>query len=198
MTEAYDWRAMPYKLEVTCPKCSSCAVFDFSEIIKIAQKKDVEYFSKSKIFEYRQFQDFCGHKWHAAIFYHGLHSLANISDLPQGYSVDDFKHSKYSRQFPPFGLGAIICTKCMLRQKASLDWPKDAFYQCEFKGRSLWAFNRESLVDLKNFIASDTRQTGDYKYSGFLLHIPSIFLDRKNRGAVVKKLDKLLFGEARR
>lgn len=192
MSEAYDWNPMPHKVDVICPVCSSRAVFEFAEIVRIKQKKDIDYFKKSKIFEYDQFIDSCGHKWHGAIFYHGLHNLKNVHDLPDGYLVDDFSHSRYWYRFHQLEIGSKVCTQCNLRQKASLRWPQDAFYQCDFKGYDLWAFNRESLIDLREYIASDDRETKDYKYSSFLLHIPSVFLDRKNRQAVVKKLDRLL------
>ncbi len=40
MTEAYDWNPMPHKLDIRCPSCSSRAVFEFAEVVKINLKKE--------------------------------------------------------------------------------------------------------------------------------------------------------------
>ncbi len=86
MTELYDWFAFPHMVDVVCPVCEGNAYFDFAEIAQIKLKKDVPYFAGSDTFEYRQFMDTCGHKWHAAIWYKGIErfDLSTIDDLPKG------------------------------------------------------------------------------------------------------------------
>ncbi len=183
---------MPHKVDVVCPDCSANAVFEFAEVVKISLKKDIDYFKASKFFEYRLFQDGCGHRWHGAIFYHGLHSANNIKDLPEGYSMECFQHSQYWTRSHNLDIGAVCCTACGSRKKAKLNWPKDAYYQCEIRGDVLWGFNRQSLTELRDFIQSDSREEKKYTYQSFLRHIPSVFLQRKNRERVVAKLDRLL------
>ncbi len=181
---------MPHKVNVLCPACAANAVFEFAKVVKIEFKKDVKYFKKSKLFEYKKFTNTDGHKWHGAIFYHGLKSTNNIKDLPEGYSVDDFQHGKNG--YKPFNIGTKVCNTCGVRKKSRLNWPQDAFFQCDVKNNILWAFDRKSLVALRDFIASDERDIKKHSYQSFLLHIPAIFLDRKNREKVIKKLNKLL------
>ncbi len=192
MTEAYDWNPMPHRVNVICPNCSANAIFEFAEIVKISLKKDINYFKKSKLFDYEKFTDSYGHKWHGAIFYHGLNSINNIKDLPKDYSSDDFKHSKYWQRYHGLDIGAKYCNSCGKRNKSDLNWPQDAFYQCQIKGNILWAFNEECLTELRDFIQSNSRNIKEYSYQSFVLHIPSIFLDRKNRKRTVDKLNKLL------
>jgi hypothetical protein len=97
MTRPYDWNAMPHKVDVICPECSAKAVFEFAEIVKISKKQDIEYFKKSKVFDYQLFENGSGQRWHGAIFYHGLHSMNNMDDLPDGYSRDDFRPRSWDR-----------------------------------------------------------------------------------------------------
>lgn len=174
------------EISVICPNCSAKATFRQSVSIEIKLKKDIQYFKKSKFFDYKK-TTFS----HSAIFYPDLHSTVNIEDLPDGYTVNDFKHrNTLNYDCTP---GTKICNHCGTKKKSNLSWPKDAYFKCEIKGKVLWAFNREHLISLRDFIESDTRVTADKYYQYFLRKIPSIFLNRKNRKEVVKKLNKLIF-----
>ena len=194
MTGTYDWNPMPHKLDVRCPSCSDIALFEFAEVVRIKLKKDVEYFNISKQFEYEMFTDSCGHKWHGAIFYAGLHggSVNAINQLPRGYESEDWAHSKYLYRGHGLDIGSINCAGCNFRGKHQLSWPSDAYYLVEYKGNQLWGFNRESAMDLRDYIHSKDREIKGYKWSGFLLHIPTIFKKQGAREHVVKQLNKLL------
>lgn len=97
MTEAYEWNPMPNEVDTRCPSCGSCAEFEFAEVVRIKLRKDINFFKESPFFDYGFFQNWEGQRWHGAIFYAGLHggSVSVIRDLPDGYSPEDWKHSKY-------------------------------------------------------------------------------------------------------
>ena len=194
MSEAYDWNPMPHKVDIKCPKCNGHAIFEFAEIVKIEEKKDVPFFESSDTFDYHMFNDSCGHKWHGAIYYPLLHgsSTKAISSLPEGYEPENWCHSKYLMRNHGLDLGAFSCTACHARQKHMLTWPNDAYYSVTYKGQQLWAFNRESSVDLRDFIESSDRKTGNYKWASFLLHIPTVFKKQNARDNIVKQINKQL------
>jgi hypothetical protein len=194
MTGTYDWNPMPHQVDIKCPSCGERTIFEFAEIVKISLKKDITYFEDSDLFDYSIFKDSCGHKWHGAIYYANLHgnSTATIRDLPVGYKPDDWNHSKYLIRSHGTDLGAFCCDHCYARQPYILQWPKDAFYSISYKGEVLWAFNRESAIELRDYIASIDRETHNYKWASFLLHIPTSFKKQNARDNIVKQINRAL------
>lgn len=194
MTGAYDCNPMPYKVDIKCPSCGEHAFFEFAEVVKIALKEDVPFFKESDLFEYYLFKDSCGHKWHGAVYYANLHgdSTQAIHELPDGYKPEDWSHSKQLTRSHGSDLGAFSCSHCHTRKPYILQWPDDAFYSISIKGESLWAFNRESAIELRDYIASNERKTNNYRWARFLLHIPTIFKKQNVRDNVVKKINKVL------
>ena len=194
MTGTYDWNPMPHKVDIKCPSCSEHANFEFAEVVKISLKRDVPFFEESDLFDYSLFKDSCGHKWHGAIYYANLHggSTEAIRDLPEGYNPEDWNHSKYLTRNHGIDLGAFSCGGCQARKPYILKWPDDAFYSISFKGELLWAFNRESTVELRDYIASKERKTEKYKWAKFLLHIPTSFKKQNARDNVVKQINRVL------
>jgi len=187
---------MPHKVDVRCPSCGSCAVFEFAEVERIKLKKDVIFFQESPLFDYERFKDLDGHKWHGAIYYAGLHGsdLSAIRDLPDGYSPENWAHSKYLLRSHGLDIGSISCQKCYLLEKHELSWPKEAFFSVHYKGKQMWAFNRESARSLRDYIASGDRKLKNFNWQSFLLHIPSVFKQKKAREHLIKLLDRLLKG----
>ncbi|MDJ0828607.1 MAG: hypothetical protein QNI92_02080 [Desulfobacterales bacterium] len=198
MTETYDWNPMPHTVAVKCPSCGYCALFEFAEVVKIKLKKDIPHFQESDLFDYQIFNDSYGHKWHGAAFYAGLHGgdVSAIRDLPDGYTSEDWAHSKYLYRDHGWEMGSIRCSKCFLLRKHKLSWPREAFFSLHYKQQQLWAFDRESGVALRDYIASSSRDVKDFKWRNFLLHVPSDFKPKKAREYVVKQLDRLLKGKA--
>ncbi len=194
MTGTYDWNPMPHKVDIKCPSCDEHAIFEFAEVVKISLKKDIPFFEKSDLFEYCQFKDSCGHKWHGATYYANLHggSTGAIQNLPDGYKAEDWNHSKYLTRSHGTDLGATTCRNCQMRKPYILQWPKDAFYSINIKSELLWAFDRESAVELRDYIASSDRKTKKYKWASFLLHVPTTFKRQNVRGSVVKQINKAL------
>lgn len=170
------------------------AGIEFAEIVKIAQKKDLVFFEHSDVFEYAVFTDNCGQNWHGAIYFAILHGGTTdaITLLPEGYSPEHWAHSKYLVRNHGYDLGAFACSQCHTRQPYVLQWPKDAYFSIDFKGEVLWAFDRESAIDLRDYIASNERKTENFGWAKFLLHVPTVFKKKNARTSVVKQLNKVL------
>ena len=185
---------MPHKVDIKCPSCGEHAEFEFAEVVKITLKKDVPFFEESDLFDYHMFKDSCGHKWHGAIYYANIHggTTTAIRNLPEGYTPEDWNHSKYLYRSHGTDLGVFTCSHCQTRKKYVLNWPNDAFYSVSHKKEVLWAFNRESSVELRDYIESKERKTESYKWENFLLHIPTLFKKQNARDAIVKQINKLL------
>jgi len=194
MTGTYEWNPMPHIADVRCPSCSGLAKFEFAEIVRIELKKDVDFFKENSLFDYEMFKDSCGHKWHAAIYYAGLHgnSTDAIQDLPQGYQPSNWNHSRFLSQNRQPQIGSLKCLTCQTAKKHTLNWPEEAYYSIEYKGSVLWAFHKESAIELRDYIASTDRNEDKYKWRGFLLHIPTTFKKHNARDRVVKSLNRLL------
>ena len=194
MTGTYDWNPMPHKVEIKCPSCNGHAEFEFAEVVIISLKKDVAFFEKSTLFEYSLFKDSCGHNWHGAIYYANLHggSTEAIGELPEGYKREDWNHSKYLIRSHGSDLGAFCCNICQTRKPYILQWPSDAFFSISYKGENLWAFNRECAIDLRDYIESIERKAEKFKWSSFLLHLPTTFKRQNARENIVKQINKVL------
>jgi hypothetical protein len=194
MTGTYDWNPMPHKVDIKCLACAEHSVFEFAEVVKIALKKDVPFFEQSDLFEYYLFKDSCGHNWHGATYYANLHggSTQAIRDLPEGYAPENWNHSKYLTRNQDIDLGSFSCAHCQTRKPYILQWPSDAYYSISYKGEVLWAFNRESAVELRDYIASNERKTEKYKWGSFLLHIPTLFKKQNARDNVIKQINRVL------
>lgn len=194
MTGTYDWNPMPHKVDIKCPVCGGHSIFEFAEVVKIALKKDVPFFEQSDVFDYSMFTDSCGHKWHGAIYFANLHggSTDAITSLPEGYSPEHWDHSKYLTRNHSLDLGAFACSHCQTRKPYMLQWPQDAYFSISYKSEVLWAFNRESAVELRDYIASSERKTEKFRWSKFLLHVPTVFKKQNARDNIVKQINKVL------
>lgn len=194
MTRPYEWKPIPHQLDVACPACRQRAEFEFAEVVRIELKSDVAFFQNSKVFEYHQFEDSCGHRWHAAAYFQGLHGAPHraIRDLPQGYFAQDWEHPGYLRHRKNWPVGSVRCTNCHLRRVHKLNWPGDAYYSIAYRHHVLWAFHRESAVALLEYLLSEHRNVWGFGWGAYLMHVPTIFKVRKAREAVGKQLSKLL------
>ena len=185
---------MPHIVDAGCPDCGGHAKFEFAEDARIHLRKDIAYFQNSKEFDYFKAQEHDGGTFHKALYFHGLgrRDLAAIDDMPHGYSAADWQHSQYWMRSHDGRAGAILCDACGLNRKHDLDWPNDAFYQIEYRNSVLWAFNRDSASELLTYIESEDRTRQNFTYSNFLMKIPTVFLTKKARGTVAKRLTAVL------
>jgi hypothetical protein len=199
MTGTYEWNPMPHQVDVKCPRCGLRAEFEFAEVRRIERKEDIAFFEKSTQFEYRQFQDACGHHWHGAIWYAGLHGdpCTAVDGLPPGYTPGDWSHSKYACRSHGLDIGSVRCGHCHRRGLHKLAWPADAWYAVPHRGQLLWAFHRESALELHDYLLSAARDVSRYRWPSFLLHIPTAFKTHKARDAVCTRLQRLLADSAR-
>lgn len=194
MTGKYDWSPMPHKVDIKCPSCGKYCVFEFAEVVRIELKQDVPFFEQSDVFEYSMFSDSCGHKWHGAIYFSNLHggSTNAITNLPLGYTPQDWDHSKYLTRSKGTDLGAYTCSYCHSRKPYTLQWPHDAYFSINYKSEVLWAFNRESAIELRDYIASNERKIEKFKWAKFLLHVPTVFKKHNARDNIVKQINNML------
>ncbi len=63
----------------------------------------------------------------------------------------------------------------------NLTWEDDAYYSITYKNQNLWAYHRKSALELMRYIESIDRNVKDYRWSNFLLHIPSVFKKQSAR-----------------
>ena len=185
---------MPHTLDVRCPSCGESAFFEFAKVVRVREKKDVPFFQGNDQFDYLLCKDSCGHRWHAAVYYAGLHgrTVDTIRELPEGYERSDWAHSKNLYRGSGLDSGSVSCLRCGAHRRHDLQWPQDAFFQIEFKGEVLWAFNLESAIELRDYIASSNRDRGEYKWQSFLMKIPKKFLLQGARDTVSKRLGKII------
>lgn len=119
---------------------------------------------------------------------HNLYGIKTLTDddLPENYnSRDAYYH--YNNK-----LGVCVCQNCGTRKKYELNWQQDAYYQTTIKNQVLWAFDKQHLVSIKQFIQSSNRCEKSHQNWHYLFHLPTIFKKQKNRDEVIKKIDKLL------
>lgn len=82
--------------------------------------------------------------------------------------------------------GVVSCLNCTLLRKHKLVWPKDAFYSLSVGGQVLWAWDRPTLVIVRDHVASVIRAK---RFHPLLKYLPRHFLVGKHRFAVVKAIN---------
>ena len=87
--------------------------------------------------------------------------------------------------------GIMSCVKCGGRRRHQLSWPGDAYYQFALPMGTLWAWNRDTAVDLMAYIDSQDRDPSRYPNSFlFLRHIPKEFLVARHRKTITKLMER--------
>lgn len=191
MTYRYEWNPMPREVAVACPECGKEAAHESARWAAIRLKKDIPFFKRSRVFEYVHDPSPTGFS-HFALYFPRLHGpVEAVGKLPEGYKPEDWSPSRYGTPFHS-RLGTIYCPACGLLRRHCLDWPKEAFYQVDIRGRTLWAFNRAYAQELQDYIQSKDRDRRRYKSRLALDVIPKHFMTAKVRNEAAKKLGKLL------
>lgn len=192
---------MEADFQIKCPNCGELCEFTYAESIRI-KKKDASYFLKSKIFKIEKTTGWS----ESRTYYYTLHypyimpNLENIIDLPEKYTAENWRkrigHGIYRTHLND---GVAVCSLCNIRQKHVLKWPEDAYFQIDYKGQTLWAYNRTYALKLRDYIASNDRKkrhpnSTEYHIfqDSFLRKIPEHFQSKKARTEIVKKIEKLI------
>ena len=173
MTDCNKYNPYPDTFSIRCPNCRKEATFSFPFIFLWGNADNTQ----------RQIQEHalpgCKlDKWG------GWTILVNFPDLfpweppaSGGRRRDD--------------MGACVCGYCGTRALHRLNWPQDAYFACDVRGHTLWAWTRGHAQALKSYIESGDRKTYPGYYL-FLRHIPKVFLLAKNRETVSKKIQRML------
>ncbi len=189
-------------ISIRCPICTQLAEFEFANYIELRHKSDLLYFKKSKHFDVVSREGWSKYKlYYHAIHYRGISPhLENIKNLPKHCAPKKWQQGViYPNITLHKSLGTIRCNICKSISKYELTWPEEAFFQIEYKGKNLWAYDRNTAIQLLNYIKSNDRSkrvesssenyvTQDY----FLRKIPEQFQTAKARNEIVKKLRKIL------
>lgn len=192
MTGFYEFFSLPNGVEVTCPHCAGCATFTFAHVFRL-EKKDVHLF-EGRQFEIKQFNQRFAHKWTGVLFFPPLLDASWREKLPEKYQgTSTWEHRANSAFTDGTDLGLICCYQCMAKQKHRLEWPNDAFYSLEFKGHSLWAFNKQMMLQIRDYIQAKDRDAVFESEPIVIRHLPTIFKLAKNREILVKKINKLIY-----
>ena len=192
---------------IKCPVCEAAANFEFATWVNVGQHNS-SYFRRSKFFEVRKGRDRLGQGYTAAVYFPGLNGgLHNIGDLPGNFVVEQWAskpNSAMHLRAIDGVLGVRTCSACGSRGKHVISWPGDAFFQIEFRGRNLWAFDRSTALRLLKYISSTEREKGITGVAlsrvrlgfrsehWFLRKVPGHFLTAKARPTIVRRLRKIL------
>jgi len=104
----------------------------------------------------------------------------------------------------PFESAVVKCEACKREKEYSIKWyrfkedkPTDPYFglelwlQTNIKGKILWAYNKDHLNYLRDYVAAKLREdNGRHKYS-MITNLPHWVKSSKNRDIIVKKLNKL-------
>jgi len=171
MTDFNKYNPYPGRFSIRCPRCGGEATFDFPFELLNEWSEELESWRVDTTVE--------------ILRWGGWFVVAKHPDL--------FPWKEPSGGYRRSDQGVCYCQNCSTRFEHLLEWPSDAYFYCEVKGKLLWAWSREHVKVLKSFIQSKNRKIEDYPgYGLFLHHIPKHFMLAKNRDLVVKKLEKLL------
>lgn len=89
--------------------------------------------------------------------------------------------------------GKIICVDCGYAKNDSINWPNDAYYQLEYRGLLIWAWNRQYLRVLEYWVSSKFRKEDELpRYVYFLACLPRGIVLAKNRPGILREIRKML------
>ena len=169
MIEGYWWSRLPDTVTVTCRECGGPATFESAS----------EMISGDSARALRDDPAAVGVELAGSFLRNRFPYLFPRRTIPRGH----FGHYDGAE-------GVVTCPRCVTRYAHRLAWPAEAFYRLEHRGATLWAWNREYLVMIRDFIASEQRDTPGHFY--FSRKLPKAFLLAKRRAMLTAKLDRLL------
>lgn len=174
MIEAYTFNPSSDEMSIRCPACGAEAIFKFafSPLSGFTGPPGIGRLPRNP----KAYRTDKGE----------FDALVNYPDLVPWVSTDRSIGYHINQS------GVCTCPTCGCRKAHKLNWPEEAYLACEIKGERLWAWDREYLKALIDYIASKNRKPERYENVYFLRHIPTTFLLARNRDEVVRKLRRLL------
>lgn len=65
------------------------------------------------------------------------------------------------------------------------------WFQTEVRGNMFWAFNRQHLTEIKNYVSSKLRERQTTTHTTMVEKLPTFIKEAKNRAAIIKAIRKL-------
>ena len=65
------------------------------------------------------------------------------------------------------------------------------WFQTEIRGNLFWAFNREHLMEIKNYVSSKLRERQTTTHTTMVEKLPTFIKEAKNRDVIVRAIEKL-------
>lgn len=119
-------------------------------------------------------------------------SKVDVKDLKQITKRVGPSTRPKKKEYTDYFNANVSCLNCGFIKQEKFQWPVDAFYQGDVKGKILWAWNLEHAEVIKEFVSSTSRYFRKYKFSSALYHLPEHFKLSKNRDACLKTLDRMI------
>ena len=182
MTHPFELATAPESIAVRCPDCTGMAAW-FAARSGIVEDKEL----RRRAAESQACDVDASVGW-------GNNRQTVVTYYPQLDVGDPMRELAERLPRTDGGRGTRLCAACGERARHELNWPDDAWFRCEVRGKTLWAWDRSYAADLREFIASAARDRHTHEHPLFLMHIPGHFLLAKHREAAVKKLQRLLEG----
>lgn len=123
--------------------------------------------------------------------------------LPCGYCGNHISHNTNPVK-KPFEQVAITCFICKQERNYKPTWhrfkedkPTDPYFglelwlQTEIKGHIIWAYNRNHLEYLKEYIGSKLREDNDRNKYSMITNLPQWVKNSKNRDIVLRAIEKM-------
>jgi len=91
--------------------------------------------------------------------------------------------------------GRLSCLDCGLNRTHEVDWPREAFYQLEYRGETLWGFDRAMMAEILAYLGAGPdrdKVRRNSPHATRLLRLPKPFLAAKARETLVAKIEALL------
>lgn len=192
MTGFYESFGVVDRLSVKCPECGKEATFNYAQVIRLEKKADASLFDQ-QWFVAKTFKTEYS-KWPGMLFFPRPNAVCSWQEkCPEKYRhASSWPHMANASGTDGVDLGYLYCPQCHFAAKHVLNWPADAYYTIQYRDHVLWAFNRDMMVEIRNYIHAPTRSDLYPVEPVIIRHLPTFFKRAKNRDTLVKKLDKLL------
>jgi DNA-directed RNA polymerase subunit RPC12/RpoP len=196
-TERYEGiptvlRSYAKEFLVECPKCRQLAIITADQPYDLWQSKltcaSCDLVEKSNRFirfkvEVSRYCDDCGKAFTVTFADHNTAVESIAVACPHCGAL-----RTYTPKNTPYRLAYKTVTKGTTDPLMNLP----LWLQGTVRGETLWAYNRQHLLDIRSYVASKLRERQTARYTTMVEKLPVFISSAKNRRAVLKEIDKLL------